>query len=326
MEEKNIRNKSNRMASILITGGTGFVGMKLSKALLERGNQVVLFDILEPQEGGKEGVKATFIKGNLSNFAEVYNAVKDWKIEHIFHLAGMLVPQCEANPWAAFQANGLGTYYILEASRLFGVKKVIFPSTMGVYENPPDGLADDDTIQRPQSMYGVLKSFSELLGLYYHRKFGIDFRGVRFPNLVGPGTRTQGAGQYTAKMIESAIRGIPFEPWVAKETSLPMMYVKDAVRSLLELFDADESRIKTRIYNIGQISPLLTAGDLLEEIKKHFPKVSITFKPDLKLLENISVMPKQLNNEKARAEWGWSVRYGLKEMVEDFIKEFNRSQ
>jgi threonine 3-dehydrogenase len=325
MEEKTIKNKSNRLASILITGGTGFVGTKLSKALLERGNHVVLFDILDPPKEDKEGGKATYVKGNISNFAEVYNAVRDWKIEHIFHLGGMLVPQCEANPWAAFQTNGLGTYYILEASRLFGVKKVIFPSTLGVYENVPDGIAYDDTIQRPHSMYGVLKAFSELLGLYYHRRFGIDFRGVRFPNLVGPGTRTQGSGQYTAKIIESAIRGIPFEPWVAKETSIPMMYVKDAIRSLLELFDADESKIKTRIYNIGQISPLLTAGDLLEEVKKHFPQVSITFKPDLKLLENINAIPKQLSDEKARAEWGWSVRYGLKEMVEDFIKEFNPS-
>jgi nucleoside-diphosphate-sugar epimerase len=145
------------MASILITGGTGFVGQKLSKFLLERGNSVVLFDIVAPQKEDKEGGKMTFVRGNITNWAEVCNVVKDGKIEHIFHLAAMLSAQCEANPWAGFQVNGLGTYYVLEASRLFGVKKVIFPSSMGVYENVPEGVAYEETIQRPRSMYGTTK-------------------------------------------------------------------------------------------------------------------------------------------------------------------------
>jgi threonine 3-dehydrogenase len=311
------------MASILITGGTGFVGQKLSKFLLERGNRVVLFDIVAPQKEDKEGGKMMFVKGNITNWAEVCNVVKDGKIEHIFHLAAMLSAQCEANPWAAFQVNGLGTYYVLEASRLFGVKKVIFPSSMGVYENVPEGVAYDETLQRPQSMYGTTKVLGELLGLYYHRRFGIDFRGVRFPNLIGPGTRSEGYGQYTPKMVESAIRGIPFEAWVTKETSIPMMYIKDAIRSLLELFEAEERKIKTRIYNLGQITPCPTAGDLLEEIRKHFRDVSITFRPDPKALEVLRAIPRKLDDGKARAEWGWSIRYGLKELVEDFIKELH---
>jgi nucleoside-diphosphate-sugar epimerase len=124
-------------------------------------------------------------------------------------------------------------------------------------------------------------------------------------------------------MIESAIRGIPFEPWVTQETSIPMMYIKDAIRSLLELFEADGSKVKTRIYNIGQIFPCPAAGDLLEEIRTHFRDVSITFKPDPKAMESIGAIPRQLDDEKARAEWGWSIRYGLKDLVEDFIKEFN---
>jgi len=304
---------------ILITGGSGFIGSELSKDLLQKGHQVVLFDMIPPEKEKKE---ETFVRGNISNWAEVINAVRDYKVEHIFHLAAMLSAQCEANPWAAFQVNALGTYHVLEASRLFGVKKVIFTSSMGAYGEVPQGVVYDETIQRPQTMYGVTKVFSELLGLYYHRRFGIDFRGVRFPQLIGPGIKSEGYGQYNPRMIESALRGIPFEAWVTKETSIPLMYIKDAIRSLEELFEADESKIKTRIYNVGQITPSPTAGDLLEEIKKHFKDVSITFNPDPKAMEVLKTIPKQLYDQEARIEWGWSIHYGLKEMVEDFVKEF----
>jgi threonine 3-dehydrogenase len=307
--------------SILITGGSGFVGLKLSKSLSQKGHEVILFDVSPPQseEGGGN---VAFVRGNISDWAEVCHVIHDRKIEHVFHLAAMLSAQCEANPWAAIQVNGLGIYHVLEASRLFGVKKVMFTSSMGAYGVIPDGIVKDDTVQRPLILYGVTKVFGELLGLYYHRRFGIDFRGVRFPQLLGPGVKSEGYGQYTAKMIESAIRGIPFEAWVTEETSIPIMYIKDAMRSLLELFEADGDRIKTRIYNIGQILPSPSAGDILEEVRKHYRGASVTFKPDPKAMEANKTLPKQLDDHEARAEWGWSIRYGLKEMVEDFIKEF----
>jgi threonine 3-dehydrogenase len=308
--------------AILITGGSGFVGLELSKVLTEKGHQVILFDIASPDKKKERGERVTFIKGDISDWAEVLNVVRDLKVEHVFHLAAMLSAQCEANPWAAFQVNALGTYHVLEASRLFGVKKVIFTSSMGAYGPVPGGVVNEGTVQRPQIMYGVTKVFGELLGLYYHRRFGIDFRGVRFPQLLGPGIKSEGYGQYTPKMIESAIRGISFEAWVTEETSIPIMYIKDAIRCLLELFEADGNRIKTRIYNVGQILPSPTAGHLLAEIQKHFHDVSITFKPDPRAMEVNKTLPRQLSDAEARAEWGWSIHYGLKEMVEDFIKEF----
>lgn len=306
--------------AILITGGSGFIGSELSKDLLQKGHQVVLFDMIPPERQRKE---VSFVRGNISNWAEVINVVRDYKVEYIFHLAAMLSAQCEANPWAAVQVNGSGIYHILEASRLFGVKKVIFTSSMGAYGIVPQGIVNDETVQKPQTLYGVTKVFGELLGLYYHRRFGIDFRGIRFPQLVGPGIKSEGYGQYNPKMIESALKRIPFEAWVTKETSIPIMYVKDAVRCLVDLFEANESKIKTRVYNVGQITPSPTAGELLEEIAKHFPKVSISFKPDPKAMEVLKTIPRQLEDQNARNEWGWTIRYGLKDMVDDFIKEFD---
>jgi len=306
--------------AILITGGSGFIGSELSNDLLQKGHRVVLFDMIPPERERKE---VLFVRGNISDWAEVINIVRDYKVEHIFHLAAMLSAQCEANPWAAVQVNGLGIYHILEASRLFGVKKVIFTSSMGAYGIVPNGIVNDETVQKPQTLYGVTKVFGELLGLYYHRRFGIDFRGIRFPQLVGPGIKSEGYGQYNPKMIESALKGTPFEAWVTKETSIPIMYIKDAVRCLVDLFEANGSKIKTRVYNVGQITPSPTAGELLEEIAKHFPKVSISFKPDPKAMEVLKTIPRQLEDQNARKEWDWTIRYGLKEMVDDFIKEFN---
>jgi threonine 3-dehydrogenase len=309
--------------AILITGGSGFIGLELSKIHLGKGHEVILFDIAPPEKGKEGG--ATFVKGNISDWAEVLNVVRDWNVEHVFHLAAMLSAQCEANPWAAIQVNGLGIYHILEASRLFGVKKVIFTSSMGAYGAVPGGIVNDETVQRPPIMYGVTKVFGELLGLYYNRRFGIDFRGIRFPQLVGPHIKSEGYGQYNPKMIESALKGIPFEAWVSEETSIPIMYIKDAIRSLIDLFEAHGNKIKTRIYNVGQILPSPTAGELLEELHKHFQKASISFKPDPKAMEVLKSIPRQLDDQNARVEWDWSIRYGLKEMVEDFINEHKRS-
>jgi threonine 3-dehydrogenase len=308
--------------TVLITGGSGFIGLELSRLLLEKGYRVVLFDLAPPEQTGRGGEAPPFVRGTIADWAQVCQVVKEWKVEHVFHLAAMLSAQCEANPWAAVQVNALGTYYLLEASRLFGVKKVVFTSSMGTYGYIPGGLVSDDTLQRPPIMYGVTKVFGELLGLYYHQRFGIDFRGVRFSQLVGPGIKSEGYGQYNPRMIEAALRGIPFEAWVTKETSIPMMYIKDAIRCLFELFEADAAKIKTRIYNVGQILPSPTAGDLLEEIKNHIKEVRITFKPDPKAMDILRHIPQQLDDQNARAEWGWSIRYGLKEMVEDFIKEY----
>jgi nucleoside-diphosphate-sugar epimerase len=152
--------------TILITGGSGFIGKELSKILLGKKHEVVLFDMVPPQEQEKGGEKLPYVRGNISDWAEVCNVIQEWKVEHIFHLAAMLSAQCEANPWAAVQVNGLGIYHILEASRLFGVRKVIFTSFMGAYGPVQNGFVSDDTLQRPQIMYGVTKVFGELLGVH----------------------------------------------------------------------------------------------------------------------------------------------------------------
>jgi len=312
--------------AILVTGGGGFMGSSVVSAFLRRGEKVVIFGrSLDPTaRRASEGLIP--VRGDVTNFHEVLNVVKDHGIESIVHLAALLTLPSEANPWASINTNALGMYNILEAARLFGAKKVVIASSMGTFNVTADTIVTDETPQRPTTIYGCCKVFAELLGSFYHVKFGIDFRGVRVPHIVGPGAKTPSLGQYAPWAIEAAIKGEPFEVWVPEGFILPMLYVKDVVEGFIALYDAPAEKVASRMYNMGQISPPPTAKDLVDEVKKHYPQARITFKPDPGAGSVLNTVPKTFKNEKAEQEWGWRFSYSLADMVRDFIAEFKRMQ
>jgi threonine 3-dehydrogenase len=308
--------------SILITGGCGFIGANLARIYLEKGREVVILDVA-PEEWLPQDIKGRvrYVRGDITNWVEVLDAVKDHGVEDIFHLAGILSAPSEANPSRSYQINVGGTFNVMEAARIFGVKKVLFSSSMGVYGVSGDDVITDDTIQQPLIMYGVTKVFDELLGRYYHTRYGIDFRGIRFPQLVGPGVRSGGFGQYNPGMIEAAASGRPYDVWVPEDTILPLLYIKDAVQALVSLYEADAGSIKTRIYNLGQIMPAPTAGELAQIVLKQVPGAEIRFKPDPRALEVIKTIPAWIDGSNAEKEWDWKIKYDAEETVKDFLRE-----
>ena len=310
--------------AILITGGAGFIGSALALEFLKRGEEIVIFDKAADDSLLAGEKKVTRIRGDITNWSEVMNAVSRQKVECIFHLAAILSAICEANPWAALSINALGTQYVLEAARLFGVKKVMFTSSMGSYAVTQDTVVTEETKQRPTLIYGVTKVFGELLGLYYHRKFGIDFRGIRFPQLIGPNVKTFGFGQYNPWLMEAAVKGEPFDVWAPEETVLPLLYIKDAVRSLIMLYDADEGRLSTRVYNVGQIMPPPTAKEIVDIVKRYYPDARINFKPDPNTAIGLSTIPRIIKGDAAQREWGWLPTYSIEETVRDFIEEYKK--
>jgi threonine 3-dehydrogenase len=307
-----------------VTGGTGFIGAQVVRLLLARGeSRPLLFD-LNPAMNRLDDVAehVEVVRGDLGTFSHVLDGVQRSRPQVIYHLGGMLSVPSDADPPAALRANVLGTFHVLEAARLFGVAQVMFSSTIGTYGLDIEGNAlTDITIQRPRLFYGVTKVFGEHTGLFYRRKYGLDFRSVRYPSIVGPGVKTPGVAQYTSWMIEECARGNPFTVWVPPEARAPTMYVKDAARAIVELAEAPRERIRTVNYLVAGAAPSASAGELADIVCRRIPGAQIDFRPDPQLAPFIGRALVPLDDSNARREWGWQPEYGQERMVDDFLRE-----
>jgi len=309
---------------ILVTGGTGFIGAELARTLVDRGEDVVLFDIAPdvPRIADIRD-KVKVVQGNLAYWPEVFNVIKDYGIEGIYHLGSMLSVPSNANPWASFQVNVVGTMHILEGARLFGVSKVAFTSTLATYGLDCPSVATDISIQRPTTMYGCGKLYCECLGRFYRSKFGLDFRSVRFPSVIGPGAKVKHVSQYNAWLIEYAVLGKPFACFVTEDTKSPVMYFKDAAKAVDMLYQAPRERIQTVNYNVAGVTPSRTAKQIEQVVRKYVPQAQISYDPEPEIMEFHRTMQLDVfDDTRAREEWGWQPSYpDFDKLVTDFIEE-----
>jgi threonine 3-dehydrogenase len=313
--------------AVLVTGGTGVIGAEVARLLLDRGEErVVLFDRNpSTRRLGDAADRVEVVQGDLGIFSHVLDAVQNTQPTAIYHLGGMLSLLCEGDPAAAVYANALGTFHVLEAARLFTVPQVLFASTIGTYgADLDDGPLNDMTLQRPSLLYGATKVFGELLGRFYWRKYGLDFRGLRYPAVVAPGVTTPGVLQYTSWVIEAAANGSPFTITVEPRTCPPLLYVKDAARAVIELAAAPMEQIRTINYLVTGMEPVPTAGQLAEFVQDRVPTARIDFAPDAELQALIDQAVRPIDDRNARAEWGWQPAYGLEAMVDDFLLELRQ--
>ena len=309
--------------SILITGGTGWVGTGLAHRLVERGEDVILFDIapqIERVADIKNNVKV--VQGDQKLWPEVLNVVKENNVEGVFHLGYIPSSKNYANAWAVYEGNVAGIMNVLEAARLFGVKRVVFTSSIMTYGlGIPTETITDETLQRPASVYGVTKVYGELIGRFYRKKFDLDFRCIRYPNIFGPSVRISKKLQYIAWMIQNAALGRPAECPVSEDTKLPVLYYEDAMRATQMLYDAPKEQIKTVCYNVVGVFPSLTAKEVELAIKKFIPEAKFTYKPDPWVMDYYRSI-NNIDDSRAREEWGWKPLYAdFEKIVADFIKE-----
>ncbi len=311
----------------LVTGGTGLVGGWLARMLLEEGQEVATFSRARPGAHlmlAPFGSKWTHHQGTFERMSDVLGAVKACRPEILYHIGGMLSIPSEANPQASYGTNIAGIFHILEAARLFDVKTVCYASTNGTYGLDIDGLPviDDRTLQRPFTIYGLGKVFGELLGRYYNRKYGISFRSIRLPAVVGPGAKVKHVSVYNTWAIEKSFYGEPFEIFVTPETVCPIIYFKDAARSFIDLSRAPAEAIRTINYNLAGSKPIPSAGQLRDTVMRFLPQAKLTFNPETlpmafqKMHQGIT-----WDDTPAMTEWGWKVKYNLEATVEDFVRE-----
>jgi len=308
--------------NVLITGGCGFAGLKLAHRLLEKGHSVCLMDInSEPLEGHPELKEITFIPGNVICQAHIINALKKHEINWVAHLAARLSVPSEEDPWSTFEVNVRGTFHALEAARICGVERFLFTSSAGTYGLNLPEVIDDETIQRPIMMYGVTKVFGEQLGTFYRRRFGLDFRSIRYSQLIGPGVKTPGVAQCIPMVIEAAAKGVPFEMWIEEDSILPVLYYKDGIEATSCLLHAPKEDIVTVNYNLGGMKPYFTAKELVNSIKSLIPSAKINFNPDPLKAEIVKTIPWNIDDSRLQKETGYKPVYEIDTALTDFIRE-----
>ena len=310
------------MRRILVTGALGQIGSELVVALRERygSGAVIASDIrLPPLETLHPGERFEFL--DSTNARQIQDIVRNGEVGTVYHLAALLSATSEEKPHVAWELNMGGLYKVLEVARQHDCK-VFFPSSIGAFgPGTPKDNTPQDTIQRPTTMYGVTKVAGELLCDYYHKRFGVDTRGLRFPGLISyaapPGG---GTTDYAVAIFYDAIRYGRYTCFLKPDTRLDMMYMPDAIAALIALMEADPGKLLHRnSFNVTAMN--FTPEELTAEIRKHIPAFEIRYEIDPVRQGIADSWPNSLDCSAARAEWGFAPRYTLGAMVEDMLSK-----
>ena len=310
---------------ILVTGATGQIGSELTLALRRRygsENVVAAFHRTPLPPPLKDSGPS--VRLDVTDRAELEEAVRKYKPNAIYHLAAILSAKGEENPAAAWRVNLGGLYNVLEVARAGGVRQVFWPSSIAVFgPKTPKDNTPQDTILCPTTMYGVTKVAGEYLCDYYARRFRLDVRGVRYPGIISSETPPGGGTtDYAVEMFYAAVKGERYTCFVRPDTVLPMMYMPDCLKAAIQLMEADPSSLTRRAdYNVAAMS--FSAEELAAEIRKHVPSFQVEYRPDFRQ-EIADSWPRSIDDSAAREDWGWEPSYDLSRMVEDMLARLKR--
>ena len=306
--------------AILVTGGAGYIGCWLARELAARGIETVALDRLAPGPNDEQKLPAevTFVEGDVTDREAVVAAAKLRPYTAVVHLAGIVTMGCERDPDLAMRVNLGGTHNALEAARLAGIPRVVFASTISVYGPVVPQPITEATPAEPLTWYGQSKVMAEQLGLYYQRRWGLDFRAVRLAAIVGPFRRAASgsATMYTSQILEKAALGEAYAIDVDEGAATPICYAKDAARALAALATADSA--PTRIYNIG--TGRASALDLIEIAHRYYPDARLEFRPDPLLAPVARISwDWNLSIDAAARELDWRPAFSIETMAEDLM-------
>jgi nucleoside-diphosphate-sugar epimerase len=309
------------MKKILITGAVGQIGSELTMSLRERyGNDNVVAGGRKTKPSEKLLNSGPFEIVDCLDAQAIANVVKKYDIETIYNHAAILSAVAEANPVLAWNVNINGLYNVLEIARDLNCA-VFTPSSIGAFgPTTPLDNTPQDTIQRPNTMYGVTKVSGELLCDYYYKRFGVDTRGVRYPGIISNETLPGGGTtDYAVEIYYEAIKHKRYTCNLPAGTFLDMMYMPDAINAGINLMEADPARLKHRnAFNVTAMSfdPEIIAA----AIRKHIPEFTIDYDVDPVKKAIAETWPNSMDDSAAREEWGWEPEYDLEAMTTDMIE------
>ncbi len=312
------------MKTILVVGATGQIGSELTMELRKRyGNDHVVAGYRSRKPTDDLADSGPLERLDITDAQRLNEIVKRHGIDTIYNLASLLSAVGEQRPQAAWHIGITGLYNVLETAREHGCA-VFFPSSIGSFgPSTPRKNTPQDTIQRPTTMYGVTKVTGELLSDYYHRRFNVDTRGVRYPGIISSVTLPGGGTtDYAVEIFYAAIRHRKFICPLPRGAFLDMMYMPDALNCAIDLMEADPSKLVHRnAFNVSAMS--FDPEILAAEIKRHLPDFEMTYDVDPKKEAIAASWPCNMDDSAAREEWGWVPEFNFQEMVADMMEKIS---
>ncbi|WP_300433928.1 NAD-dependent epimerase/dehydratase family protein [Christiangramia sp.] len=300
---------------ILIIGACGQIGTELTLKLREiHGNdQVVASDI---RDGAKELMESgPFEILNATDETHIRQIINDYRVSEVYLMAAMLSATAEKAPMKAWHLNMDSLFHILNIAKEGIINKVFWPSSIAVFgPTTPKERTPQTTVMEPTTVYGISKQTGERWCEYYHRKFGVDVRSIRYPGIISYKTLPGGGTtDYAIEIFHEAIKNSSYKSFLAEDAALPMMYMDDAIKATVDIMQAPAEKIKIRSsYNLSAMS--FTPEILASEIKKHIENFEISYEPDFR--QSIAESwPSSINDSAAREDWGWKHEFDLEKLT-----------
>lgn len=310
---------------ILIIGACGQIGTELVGQLrtIYPAHKVIASDIRE----GDEELMASgpFEILDATDYSAIEDIVIRYEITEVYLMAAMLSATGEKFPMKAWNLNMNSLFNVLNLAKDGKIEKIFWPSSIAVFgPTTPKEHTPQRTIMEPSTVYGISKQTGERWCEYYYQKYGVDVRSVRYPGLISYKTLPGGGTtDYAVDIYHKALKHHHYICFLKEHTTLPMMFMDDAIKATIQIMDAPKSKIKTRsAYNLSAIS--FDPKEISESIKKHIPDFKMEYKPDFRQ-EIADSWPHSIDDSEARADWGWEHRYDLETMTQIMLEHLKGS-
>ena len=313
-------------SSILILGACGQIGTELTFALREihGADAVVASDIREGSDQLMES--GPFELLDATDYTALEDVVMHYEIEEVYLMAAMLSAASEKFPERAWNLNMNSLFNVLNLAKENKIDKVFWPSSIAVFgKHTPSENTPQRTVMDPSTVYGISKQSGERWCSYYFNKYGVDVRSVRYPGLISWKTLPGGGTtDYAVEIFHKAISEGSYECFLNEDTTLPMMFMEDAIRATIEIMNCDADKISVRSsYNLSAMS--FSPGDLARSIQKHLPEFQISYQPDFRQ-DIASSWPQSIDDSPAQKDWGWSAEYDLERTTDIMLEKLQESR